>query len=133
MTLLEKNSLRGEHILLTLFTNITFGGTWQLLIKHILLRCIRPPQSQSWLNNSLKTSVFIDVSQHLHETNRINIFFYIKSLRNFFLRTLKKMALWSFFHVWKPCFWIFSKKKLSFNAYIWMPSCAIITSSTKLW
>ena len=50
----------------------------------VKLRCIRPPQSQSGLNNILKISVCADGSQHLHETNLINGCFYTKSLRIFF-------------------------------------------------
>ena len=54
--------------------HVTNGGEWTYLLKCQLsrLRCVRPPQSQSWPNNFLKTSVCADVSQHLHETNMIN-------------------------------------------------------------
>ena len=73
------------------------------------LRWIRPPQSQFGPNYFLKISVCADGSQHIHKTNKINSF-YTKSLRKLFLDDIFCVVFWEFFHVWKPCFWIFIKK-----------------------
>ena len=58
------------------------------------MRCIRPPQSQYGTNDFLKTSVYADGSQHLHEKNRINSFFH-------------KKAPWIFFCTFFICLWFF--------------------------
>ena len=56
-------------------------------LNYRILRCIRPPKSQSRTNNLLKTSMCADWSQHLHETNRINVC-YTKSLRKLVLEDI---------------------------------------------
>ena len=50
--------------------------------KLTTMRCIRPPQSQFGTIKFLKTSVWADGSQHIHQMNRINSF-YTKSLNTF--------------------------------------------------
>ena len=75
------------------------------LLKEFILRCIRPPQSQSGTNNVLKTSVCADGSKHVQEI----ISCFTKLLKNFFLRTI--LYFCAFFGVLSCVKTFFSIKK----------------------
>ena len=96
------------------------------------LRCIRLPESQSATNIFLKTSVRVFVSQHLHETNRINSFIInhygisFKEIFNIF------WLFWSFFvSCIRTLFLDIHQEKLSCNADIEMPYCIQFPLMTK--
>ena len=86
-------------------------------LQQFILRCIRPPQSQSNPNKFLKTSVCADGSQQLHYTNKIDDF-YTKSLRITFQRTFLYLCCFLEFFMSESLFLDFNQEKLSCNAYI---------------
>ena len=100
------------HILFNL-TNIFFFTLAHIFEKNkkkdvFILRCIRTPQSQSGPNNFLKITMCADDLQHLHETNRINSFFFI-------LNHSQKFFGGPFYFLW---FLDFHEEQLSCNADI---------------
>ena len=96
---------------LAMFIDECFVFSWKRLAKVLLLpilRCIRPPQSLSGTNKFLKTLVCADLSEHLHETNRINSFYTILFWIFFFFGGGAIFIFVRLFgDVCKPCFWNF--------------------------
>ena len=90
-----------------------FGFCFIIKTQQDILRCIRPPQSQSVPNIFLKTSVCAEGSQQLPKTNRINKS-YTKSLRIFLRHFYICVAFWSFF-IYKTLFLDFIKKNPAYG------------------